>query len=225
MLMNKNILITVGALGVLLLGTYFFVIYGKKGSESFFGSTPEGIKCVQVNAVGDAGSSQGTIYIYKDLSRYDSVIKHKDAGTKEMHILHTKDKTYAWGSIFELPNGASMALVFNNDEEEPEMIPQEDIDIDYLKEHDYKVPGLNCEPWEPDMDLLSPPKDVKFQTQEEMMNSMMQGAMNPMMQGAEANTAPSFVPMGGGMPGALDCSICAQIPDANAKAQCEKQCK
>ena len=219
--MKKNIYLALGALLVVVVGGWLF--FSGKGSDSGSGSTgllsalsaDSGVKCTRITAMGDAGSSEGTMYFYKDKARYDSVINHKQMGKRDMHILITKDKTYAWGSAFAIPGMTNGGLVFSN-EENSDFSPPEIADIEELKKNDFKVPGLNCEKWTPDPNLLNPPKDMQFSSQEEIMQNMMGGFGMPGVGASGA--APGMGAM------AVPCSACEEIGDKTMKEKCEKQC-
>lgn len=216
--MQKNIYLIVGAIVLLAIGVW--VIFSGKANTP--GSTSKqasrslsldsGVKCVRMNAVGDAGTSEGTMYFYKDIVRYDSVINHKELGKRDMHILVTKDKTYVWGSAFQIPGISSGGMVYSNDaEDNPAQMQKEDIEM--LKKNNFKVPGMQCEEWTPDQNMLTPPKDIKFSTQEEMMQNM--------MKGFAPSGAAGFGPMGGM---AVPCDTCDKITNQAMKEKCKKQC-
>ena len=208
--MKKNIYITIGVAIILAIGAFWLLPkFNKNVTRITNLDLNTGVKCVNVVAMGDAGTSEGVMYFYKDFSRYDSVINHETMGTREMHIITTKDKTYAWGSAFEVPGLISGGLIFDEDAEDA---PTEVSDIEELKKSNFKIPGMKCEKWTPDLDILTPPVDIKFSSQEDLMNNMMQGLM------------PGGMPNIGIIPGNA-CDMCDKIPNEKAKEECKKECE
>jgi len=167
-----------------------------------------GIKCEQTSAVLDGNAMTTTMYFYKDLFRYDAVMKDKVQGQKDMHSITRDGYTYIWGdgTIGSMMGGNQKGKGMKIKEDEDEMAPQAPVDIESLRENNFKVPGLRCEAWN-DTSVFDLPKDIEFQDMASLMN------MNTMMNG-------------GGVPTNMDeCSLCEQIPNTEARKECEKSCQ
>ncbi len=225
--MNKNILIILGAVALVATGIYMF--WSSSGTSDVASKIKssldpnKGIVCKQIVAQGDAGSSESTFYVYKDKIRYDSVIKHKDAGVKEMHLIQDNNKTYMWGSALAFPGAGNMGFVMNEGDEGLNIMQQADFEA--IQKGNYNIPGLNCELWNPDEKMFILPNDIKFVSYQDFISNpaMMMGGFNMpgAQQGASNPMQGALAPAG--MPG-MSCDLCAQIPDANARKQCEDTC-
>lgn len=109
----------------------------------------------------------------------------------EAHTIRDGETAYVWGTT---PYG-EMATKFNimEDEGDDSDSSEQSIDLDESVEYD-------CRGWSVDGSMFTPPSDVQFQDLSAQMQ-MMQDT-NMQMQGTQ-------------------CDACAQIPDPNARAQCE----
>ncbi len=228
--MDKKVLLFLGvAVLVLVLSVSYFSFKGGDATDvvkkTVSTLNPErGIVCDKIFAEGDAGRSESKMYFYKNKVRYDSTIYHKEAGTKEMHVINDGKNVYVWGSMFEIPGMGEMAMVMPADkEEDSSFMPQDIQDIEYLREHGYQVPGMDCKAWNPDTAMFEPPKDKKFMTEDEMMGAAMGSFANPKagpnLLNAEASSPKLFAPA------KMSCDICKEIPDETAKKQCEEACQ
>ncbi len=209
--MKKNLMILGGAIILLIILSAAFS--SRSGSGTFVSdlSPDRGIKCTKIIAEGDAGSSEGVMYIYKDRVRYDSVMKHQQLGKRDMHVIVTKDKSYAWGSAFSVPGLIEGGLIFDNDSGEGPDLPELK-DIEKMKRDGFEIPGMDCQPWNPDEEILTPPKDIKFSSQEDMMQNMMKGLVPGSMNFGNP------VPMD-------NCNFCKNIPDEKQRQECQKSCR
>lgn len=175
-------------------------------------NTDTGVKCKNIVGMGTAGKSESTMYFYKDLARYDSVITHKDMGKRDMHMIIMKDKSYVWGSGFTMPGLGNTGLIFNS-EEGSDFAPPVASDIEELKKNNFNVPGMDCEEWAADENAFALPKDIKFSTEQELMGGMMQKGMKS--DGMPNVAIPNF-----------DCKeMCKQVMDKRQREECENSCE
>ncbi len=177
-------------------------------------SINSGVKCTQTLDVGEDGNSiTSTLYFHKDKMRYDTVIANEVQGQKDLHSMSNAEYTYVWGkgAIGTMFGGENKGLKINNDDENNDYSPE--YDASELENTDFKVPGLECEKWNPDSKMFELPEDMEFMTMEE--------AMDP------ANMQmPGFGEPTGTMPNMGDmCAMCDSIPDEEAKAECKKGCE
>ena len=212
--MKKNIYIAIGIAIILAIGAFWLLPKSDDKNTTKVADLDlnTGVKCVNIVGMGTAGNSESVMYFYKDLSRYDSIMNHQTMGKRDMHIIITKDKTYAWGSAFNVPGLLSGGLVFDN-EEDNDLAPTTELsDMEELKKSNFKIAGMKCEKWTPDLDTLSPPENIKFSSQDDLMTNMMQGLM------------PGGMPNIGTIPGDT-CDMCDNIPNKTAREECRKQCE
>ena len=193
--------------GIIIIGIVAFSLRGFFGSGKL--SVNNGVVCV-MDMAGDAGIGKTVYHFYKDKIRYDTTINHMQGGVKEMHAIQTKDKIYVWGNMFHMPGTGNLGFIIPKDDKDgAEMAAG--FEPDELVKNSFQMPGMKCTAWEKDENMFELPKNYVFKTQQEAMNQMMQGALKPKAPSATA--------------GFMSCEICKQIPNAEAKKQCEKQCK
>ncbi len=205
---------------ILIVGAIFLLVRGTKGEKSKEKekvlsisqlSRNKGVKCTQILAEGDAGTGKGTIYMYKDMLRFDLTIKHDEAGVKESHVLEKDGKTYVWGSLFAIPGMKNIGFIYN-DEEESENIDM--IDIEELEKNNFVAPGVTCSAWKPDLQKFEIPSSINFMTEDEAMNPA--NFLGTNVQGGEPSIFPDVK---------IDCDICRKMIDESAKKQCLADCE
>ena len=180
-------------------------------------SVNEGVKCVQTLDVGESGNSlTGTVYLYKDKMRYDSVMADEVQGQKDLHTISDGEYVYMWGkSAFGSMFGTSeQGMKMRVDDETDDYEP--DFDAAELEASDFNVPGLNCEKWNPDESLFELPDGIEFVTLDEMMSPENMDGVAGEVPGGDAS----------GMGGIGDmCSMCDMIPDEAAREECRQNCE
>ena len=211
--MNKTTIIAVIIVAIFGLGGYFAFHSGDKeagnanNASSKAISSNTGVKCIQKNNVG-GNELETTIYFYKNKMRYDGSLGMAVHGQKDIHIISDgSGNQYMWGQSILGSLGAGKGLKMVADSEQ-DFGP--DIDIEELKKHDFKAPGITCTAWNPDESLFELPKDIEFTDMDNMMA--------PMMPGVNQQNA------GGAGLGDM-CAMCDAIPDAQAKQECKKSCE
>ncbi len=223
--MKNNLFLIGGGIVVFILGVGMFMSFNKKDDvqrevTKTFGnlSIRDGVKCTQTANVGEDGNSvTSTIYFYKDKLRYDSVMKDKVQGQKDIHSITDGEYTYIWGegTIGSMFGGASNKGMKIKNDEENNYAP--DVNAEELEKENFNAPGLNCEKWSPDSKIFELPKDIEFETMDQMLNASM--PQTPPQSTATGDAATPQAPNMDDM-----CAICDSIPDATAKAECKKSC-
>lgn len=139
----------------------------------------------------EGNTTDGEVFIAGERMRGDFTVTSSE-GVMNMHTIRTGTTAYVWG---ETPYGM-MANKFDlhaDNEGDSGQESNEGVDLDQKVTYD-------CQRWSPDTSKFTPPSDVQFQDFSAHMDAMMDANTN--VQGAQ-------------------CGACAQIPDANARAQCE----
>ncbi len=210
--MNNKIII--GILGLLVLGGFAFMltghnaVKGKKEAANIASLNPDaGVKCKYTVAVLGDNTQNSTLYIYKNHFRYDTNLSKETQGQKDLHMIDDGEYSYIWGKgiIGGLGAGKGFKMKSTRNENADENGIAPDIDIEALKKNNFKAPGMECEPWNPDMDMFKAPNNLTFMDMDKFMGG---GMMNV-----------------GGVGMQNTCDACDMIPDAKAKAECKKSCK
>lgn len=167
-----------------------------KGSlKSLFG-VGKNVTCT-VNDVENEGS--GTVYVAGNKIRGDFTSKI-DEKTVESHFIQDEEFSYLWSS--EMEEGIKMKADLGtektavSDNKDTQVSNTETVDLN--KEVDYK-----CSNWSVDNSKFTPPANIKFS---DISNLMM-----PKTTPSEEDTTDR-----------IEGSPCAQLPDAESRAACEK---
>ena len=180
----------------------------------------DGVKCVQ-KTKDENGEAETVMYFYKDNFRYDTKVKSNTPDQQadiEIHSINKDGYTYSWGLNDMMMFGANkknpakktgMKMKMDQDSE---MNNDEYSNVNYeeLAKNDFQMAGIDCEEWDPDLDIFELPADVEFQDMDAMMNGMMNS-----MQGG-------FKSMGEDMNDTCR-SMCDMAP-ASEKEDCLKSC-
>lgn len=132
----------------------------------------------------------GTAYIAGERVRGDFTIDHED-GTFESHFIHEGTRIYSWTRT-----PAGMVALVIDENQNGESGAQESVQpIQVDQRVDY-----NCVAWNADESVFTPPADIEFKTQAELMQGM--------MMGADGEAVPA------------QCPMCNNVSDPAAKEQC-----
>jgi hypothetical protein len=167
-----------------------------KGSlKSLFG-TGKNVTCT-VNNIENDGT--GTVYVSGNKLRGDFT-NSADGKTIESHFIQDEQFSYLWSS--EMDQGIKMKAELGteksttSDSKNAKAPSTETVDLN--KEVDYK-----CSNWIVDNSKFIPPSDVKFSDMSDLM-------------------MPKITPSEEGIINKMEGSPCANLPDAESKAACEK---
>lgn len=207
--MNRNLLISIIVIVLLLLGVGFYLMRNQ-GSQN---PVQQAVEQAAQNAsrgtiqslIGKNqmckvsypdGNGSGTVYVSGDKVRGDFNIQ-AESQTMNTHMIQGGQEIYMWN------DGSNQGTKIKIDPNQPTPSapagqPQT---ADLNQEVDY-----SCNNWSPDESKFRVPTDVQFMDMSQMMQKP--GGTGPM-------------PTGTGTP-KIDPSICNQIPDAAAKAECLK---
>ncbi len=230
--MNKNLLIGLGALTLVVGAGMYFVLSGPKDSSGVLSKTLNkdykgGVKCVQHVVMAGLGDMDNTIYIDSQGKRlrFESKTTYKDHPPRETYMIDDGVKTYMWGSGMRFPgtHGPSGMIIDNKAQDSPkDNMP---IDVAALKEADYKMPGVECAPWTVDDKMFETPKGMTFKTMQEMLGASMPGAMAPIVNGGPSAKIGNQSGRASGKIPNMDCeALCSSIPDSGARKECAKSC-
>ncbi len=218
---NKKILLIVGIVILVVVAGVVFSLNSKKGkninvpiSNVLGKNYSGGVKCIQHIVMDDLVVMDNTIYFYKNKTRTDSLTNYNDMPSRETHMISDENLSYMWGSGIEFPGvSGKSGMIISVDDEGEDMSDSIPVDVEDIKDNDYKMPGLECESWKYDSSLFELPKDVEFK---DMQSMMMPSSFEDMTKtsGANGNVA---------MPKCED--ICSYIPDEQSKQSCLVDCK
>ncbi len=199
--MNKNKFIIL-ILGLVILGGgIFFAKGGNSGKKEVDAKIPSasqqgarGMKCIQLQGEGDAGTMELVVYYSGDQTRYDMKVNHEEGGTKEMHGIMKGGVTYLWGDMLSIPGMEGNGFIVKDGEDGlgEEFIPA---DIEAMKEG-VKIPGIQCGEWTPDSQYFQTPEGMNFVPMEDAFNpgklmeqgiGLEPGAGMPALLGLEEN--------------------------------------
>ncbi len=232
--MQKNILIGLGAL-VLVVGLgMYFVLSGPGDNSGLLSKTLNknykgGLKCVQHVAMAGLGSMTNTIYMDSQGKRirFESLSSYNEGMKRETYMIDDGEKTYLWGSGMRFPgtDGPSGMIMDSNAEDNPkEDMP---IDLEELRKNDFKAPGVECSPWAVDESMFTPPAEVQFKNMSDFLGApatSFEGMGQEMNSAIEAATQSAKGANAGTT--SMNCDeICAVIPDNAARNECLQSCK
>lgn len=144
--------------------------------------------------------SSGTTYIAKggERIRGDFMITNKAAGPMEAHLIRDNGYHYMWGTL--MGQGIQMKI---EEGQEGQLFTDDAGEMPIDENTEY-----TCMPWAMDQSLFAIPADIEFMDLSTQMDSMLQ------LQGSfEGSVDMSALK-------AQQCAACAQIPSAEAQAQC-----
>lgn len=162
----------------------------------------------------EAGSTEGAIYLAEQGKKlranfYTSVLtpdSKQQPTMTQAHVITDGEYSYFWSDDQKM--GMKMKLdpsdtrIFG----QPQASAQASAPVSDDQNYDF-----DCKPWSPDTSFFTPPTDIEFtdfSQQMEQMKQMQQPSQNGDTSGAQ--------------PTAANCSVCDQVPDASAKAQCRE---
>ena len=147
--------------------------------------------------INPSENDEGTIYVTGSKMRGDFSTRVEGKGMMS-HMIQDGEYAYMW--LDEDAKGTKMKLDFN---QPVPSVPAGSSVRSQAENLDEEV-DMNCSNWSPDNSKFNVPGDVEFTDLSEMLK-------NSMMQNKTGTTAPK-----------MDASVCNQIEDATAKAQCLK---
>lgn len=209
-LMNKLVIIVVAVLVLALLGYFGYMQMQKGGtnpiqqaveqtSESVTKGTIKSLlganKNVTCKTTAKDQSGSGTIFVAGSKMRGDfsSQVEGKSMMT---HMIQDDEFAYMWS------DEDSRGTKFKIDVNQPEPSLPAGSSVNSKAENLDDEVDMNCSSWIPDGSKFKPPGEVQFTDLSKMME-------NTKIQNKTGTTAPK-----------VDSSICDQIEDADAKAQC-----
>lgn len=147
-----------------------------------------------------ANISSGTAYIAKggERIRGDFTVTDSAAGPMDAHLIRDNGYHYMWGTL--MGQGVKMKIEAGH---EDELFVKGNGEMPVDENTTY-----NCTPWTVDQSLFAIPTDIEFADLNTQMESMMQ--LQGSMEGSVDMSALK----------AQQCAACAQIPNAEAQAQC-----
>ena len=213
--MEKTKILGIVGVVVLIGGIIFFTSDSSRGDiKNDFNKmnaldVNQGITCRQEVKVLEDNKLINKMYFYKNKMRFDSSLEKETQGQKDMHMISDGEYNYLWGQGMI---GAALGGVSKNQgmkmkiDDQGEMANS--VDVKELKENNWKVPGISCESWNPDMSIFELPQDINFIDPSNMM---------PGFGGKSKNSTPT---------GFLNqCKkACQDIPNEKARAECENGC-
>ncbi|HLD63572.1 MAG TPA: hypothetical protein VI913_01615 [Candidatus Peribacteraceae bacterium] len=149
----------------------------------------------------DGSTTSGTVYVAGDgrSLRGDFAVTEADGQTFQGSMIRQGTVGYVWntvmtqGIMMEFPEGDD--TVFGQDEGGEGLGLSENEPVAFL-----------CEPWNIDSNFFEPPADREFQNLSDQLELIRDEAGAPEIDVNAPNAA---------------CAACDQIPDADAKAQCQ----
>ncbi len=181
----------------------------KKEAKKIMSLDPnKGIKCEQINDVGENNKLKTVIYFYKNKMRYDVGLAQETQGQKDFHMINDGEYSYMWGKgmLASALGGQEGGLKIKNDDPMNKDM-QEDVDVDFeeLKKQNYVMPGIKCEQWSPNDDLFQAPAGIEFKDMSNLMSDMTKN--RELFNSSDP------------------CAMCDMIPDAKTKEECKKSCQ
>ncbi|MFC1649498.1 hypothetical protein ACFL2C_02155 [Patescibacteria group bacterium] len=137
--------------------------------------------------------SSGKVYVADsgDKMYGEFSLSMEEIGSYDSYIIRDGTYNYIWSS--QQPQGIKMTI----DEEDESFVSDDNEDVDYGVDYNQNY-SFDCDPWSVDDGIFVPPNDVDFVDFSSMMEEITEG-----LEGA-----------------GIDCSICNEVPEGDARTQC-----